>query len=363
MSASNEQPAKKGRRKFELDPALAAYKGVWVFIEHERGQVHSVSWELLGEGRKLANQLGVELAGVVMGAPGAETRRFCEEAYQYGADLCYLVEDAVLANYRNEPYTKGLTDLVNKFQPEILLLGATTLGRDLAGSVATTLKTGLTADCTELAIDPENRSLAATRPTFGGSLLCTIVTLNYRPQMATVRPRVMAMPESDASRSGRIVEAALGMIETDIITKVLEYIPDNLSDKPQLPFADIIVAGGRGMKNPDNFALLWDLAKVLGAEVGATRPVVQSGWVEAERQVGQSGKTVRPKLYIAAGISGAIQHRVGMEGSDVIIAINNDPNAPIFDFATYGIVGNAMTILPALTEAFRQHIATARKAG
>ena len=363
MSASNEQPAKKGRRKFELDPALAAYKGVWVFIEHERGQVHSVSWELLGEGRKLANQLGVELAGVVMGAPGPEARRFCEEAYQYGADLCYLVEDPVLASYRNEPFTKGLTDLVNKFQPEILLLGATTLGRDLAGSVATTLKTGLTADCTELAIDPENRSLAATRPTFGGSLLCTIVTLNYRPQMATVRPRVMAMPERDDSRSGRIVEAPLGMIETDIITKVLEYIPDNLSDKPQLPFADIIVAGGRGMKNPDNFALLWDLAKVLGAEVGATRPVVQAGWVEAERQVGQSGKTVRPKLYIAAGISGAIQHRVGMEGSDVIIAINNDPNAPIFDFATYGIVGNAMTILPALTEAFRQHIATARKAG
>ncbi len=363
MSASNEQPAKKGRRKFELDPALAAYKGVWVFIEHERGQVHSVSWELLGEGRKLANQLGVELAGVVMGAPGPETRRFCEEAYKYGADLCYLVEDPVLANYRNEPFTKGLTDLVNKFQPEILLLGATTLGRDLAGSVATTLKTGLTADCTELAIDPDNRSLAATRPTFGGSLLCTIVTLNYRPQMATVRPRVMAMPERDDSRSGRIVEAPLGMIETDIITKVLEYIPDNLSDKPQLPFADIIVSGGRGMKNPDNFALLWDLAKVLGAEVGATRPVVQAGWVEAERQVGQSGKTVRPKLYIAAGISGAVQHRVGMEGSDVIIAINNDPNAPIFDFATYGIVGNAMTILPALTEAFRQHIATARKAG
>ena len=363
MSASNEQPAKKGRRKFELDPALAAYQGVWVFIEHERGQVHSVSWELLGEGRKLADKLGVELAGVVMGAPGAETRRFCEEAYQYGADLCYLVEDPVLANYRNEPYTKGLTDLVNKFQPEILLLGATTLGRDLAGSVATTLKTGLTADCTELAIDPENRSLAATRPTFGGSLLCTIVTLNYRPQMATVRPRVMAMPERDASRSGRIVEATLGMIETDIITKVLEYIPDNLSDKPQLPFADIIVAGGRGMKNPDNFALLWGLAKVLGAELGATRPVVQAGWVEAERQVGQSGKTVRPKLYIAAGISGAIQHRVGMEGSDVIIAINNDPNAPIFDFATYGIVGNAMQILPALTDAFRQHLAVAQKAG
>jgi electron transfer flavoprotein alpha subunit len=229
--------------------------------------------------------------------------------------------------------------------------------------VATTLQTGLTADCTELNIDPDNRGLAATRPTFGGSLLCTIITKNYRPQMATIRPRVMSMPDRDSSRSGRIIEHPLGMIESSIITKVLEYIPDDTRDKPQLPFADIIVAGGRGMKRPENFQLIWDLAQVLGAEVGATRPIIQSGWVEAERQVGQSGKTVRPKLYIAAGISGAIQHRVGMEGSDVIIAINSDANAPIFDFATYGIVGNAMTILPVLTDTFKQKLATARLAG
>ena len=362
MSEDNE-PRKPARRKVELDPKLAAYKGVWVFVEHERGQVHPVSWELMGEGRKLADKLGVELAGIVMGTPDPESRQFCSEAIHYGADLCYLMEDDLLKDYRNEPYTKGLTDLVNSYQPEILLIGATTLGRDLAGSVATTLKTGLTADCTELAIDMENRSLAATRPTFGGSLLCTIVTLNYRPQMATVRPRVMAMPEKDGNRTGRIIEHPLGMVEESIITKVLEYIPDNLQGKPQLAFADIIVSGGRGMKKPENFQLIWDLAKVLGAEVGATRPIVQAGWVEADRQVGQSGKTVRPKLYIAAGISGAIQHRVGMEDSDVIIAINSDPNAPIFDFATYGIVGNAMVIVPALTEAFRQHLSTARMAG
>jgi len=354
-------PAKKpaGRKKFELDPRLAAYKGVWVCVELERGSVHPVSWELMGEGRKLADKLGVELAGVVM---GDAARHACREAFHYGADLCYVIEDAVLTNYRNEPYTKALTELVNKYQPEILLLGATTLGRDLAGSVATTLQTGLTADCTELNIDMENRSLAATRPTFGGSLLCTIVTLNYRPQMATVRPRVMQMPARDESRTGRIVAHALSMLETDIITKVLEYIPDNLQNKPQLPFADIIVAGGRGMKRAENFDLIWDLAKVLGAEVGASRPVVQAGWVDLERQVGQSGKTVRPKLYIAAGISGAIQHRVGMESSDVIIAINEDANAPIFDFATYGIVGNAMQILPALTETFRQQLAVAKLA-
>lgn len=366
MMSDNAAPvaAKKpaGRKKFELDPRLTAFKGVWVCVELERGKVHPVSWELMGEGRKLADQLGVELAGIVMGDASGAARYACREAFHYGADVCYLVEDAVLADYRNEPYTKALTELVNQYQPEILLLGATTLGRDLAGSVATTLQTGLTADCTGLTIDMENRSLAATRPTFGGSLLCTIVTLNYRPQMATVRPRVMQMPSRNEARSGRIVEHALHLLETDIITKVLEYLPDNLQNKPQLAFADIIVAGGRGMKRPENFALIWDLAKVLGAEVGASRPVVQAGWVDLERQVGQSGKTVRPKLYIAAGISGAIQHRVGMESSDVIIAINEDANAPIFDFATYGIVGNAMQILPALTETFRQQLAVAKLA-
>jgi electron transfer flavoprotein alpha subunit len=362
MNAEKAAPRRAGR-KVELDESLKAYQGIWVFIEHERGEVHPVSWELLGEGRKLADQLGVRLAGVVLGAPGPEVQRFCQEAFYHGADQCYLMQDPVLGSYRNQPFTKGLTDLVQTHQPEILLLGATTQGRDLAGSVATTLKTGLTADCTELNIDMENRSLAATRPTFGGSLLCTIVTLNYRPQMATVRPRVMAMPDRDPSRSGTVIEQALGMIEADIVTKMLQYIPDDRQGRPQLAFADIIVSGGRGMKNPENFQLVWDLALVLGAEVGATRPVVQAGWVELDRQVGQSGKTVRPKLYIAAGISGAVQHRVGMEGSDVIIAINSDPNAPIFDFATYGIVGNAMTVLPELTKAFQQQLAVARLAG
>jgi electron transfer flavoprotein alpha subunit len=267
----------------------------------------------------------------------------------------------VLKGYRNEPFTKGVTDLVNKYQPEIMLLGATSMGRDLAGSVATTLLTGLTADCTELNIDPTSKALAATRPTFGGSLLCTIMTLAYRPQMATVRPRVMAMPRADASRTGAIIEDSLGMIETSIVTKLLDFIPDANSNKINLPYAEVIVSGGKGLKNPDNFKLCFELARVLGGEVGATRPCVQAGWVEADRQVGQTGKTVRPKLYIAAGISGAIQHRVGMESSDVIIAINNDPNAPIFDFAHVGIVGNAMQVLPALTQAFAQHFADRAK--
>jgi electron transfer flavoprotein alpha subunit len=350
-------PAKRAGRNTELPEHLKAYKGVWVFIEHDRGHVHPVSWELLGAARQLADKLGAEVCGVLMGGPDEKLDAFASEAWAYGADRCHIVRDPVLAGYRNEPFTKGLTDLVNRHQPEIVLLGATTMGRDLAGSVATTLATGLTADCTELNIDPATRALAATRPTFGGSLLCTIMTLAYRPQMATVRPRVMPMPRRDESRTGTIVEGTLGMVESEIVTKLLQFIPDTSRNTINLPFADVIVAGGKGLKSADNFRLLFELAGVLGAEVGATRPVCQAGWVEAERQVGQTGKTVRPKLYIAAGISGAIQHRVGMESSDIIVAINTDPNAPIFDFAHHGIVGNAMQVLPALTNAFRQHLA------
>jgi electron transfer flavoprotein alpha subunit len=358
---AQKKPAGRAGRNTELPEHLKVYQGVWVFIEHDRGTIHQVSLELLGAARKLADQLNVKVAGVLMGGPDEALDKFAREAYAYGADLCYVMRDPILKGYRNEPFTRGLTKLVNEFKPEIMLLGATTMGRDLAGSVATTLATGLTADCTELNIDA--RALAATRPTFGGSLLCTILTLAYRPQMATVRPRVMPMPRRDDTRTGTIIEATLGLAEDDIVTKLLDFIPDANSNKINLAYADVIVSGGKGMKNAENFRLIRELAQVLGGEVGASRPVVQAGWVEAERQVGQTGKTVRPKLYIAAGISGAIQHRVGMEGSDVIVAINSDPNAPIFDFAHYGIVGNAMQVLPALTDAFRDHLAVrARKA-
>lgn len=355
---SPKRPAARAGRSFELPEHLKAYKGVWVFIEHDRGVVHPVSWELIGEGRKLADTLDVQLAGVLMGGPDEPLDRFAAEAFAFGANLCYLIRDPVLRGYRNEPFTAGLTRLVNEYQPEIVLLGATTMGRDLAGSVATTLSTGLTADCTALTIDGASRALAATRPTFGGSLLCTIMTLAYRPQMATVRPRVMSMPRRDAARAGLIVEASLGLFEDKIVTKLVDFIADADSDRVNLAYADVIVAGGKGLRNAENFRLVRDLARVLGGEVGASRPVVQAGWVEPERQVGQTGKTVRPRLYVAAGISGAIQHRVGMESSDVIVAINTDPNAPIFEFAHYGIVGNAIQVLPALTEAFRSHLGT-----
>jgi electron transfer flavoprotein alpha subunit len=354
-------PASRAGAKKELPEHFKAYKHVWVVVESEHGEVHPVSFELLGEGRLLANKRGVELAAVVLGADAEAIARAARESFEYGADLVYTVNDPVLAHYRNEAYTKAMTDLVNTYQPEILLLGATTLGRDLAGSVATTLRTGLTADCTELAIDDEG-SLAATRPTFGGSLLCTIMTLNYRPQMATVRPRVLQMPAPQAGRTGRIVEHALGLAEDDVITKVVQFIADRDSNKAQLSYADIVVAGGLGLQSAENFQLVKSLAEVLGAEYGGSRPLVQKGWITSDRQIGQTGKTIRPKLYIAAGISGAIQHRVGVEGADLIVAINTDPNAPIFDFAHLGIVADAIRLLPALTEAFRKHLSVNRLA-
>ena len=348
-------PATRASAKKELPEHFRDYKHVWVFIEQERGDVHPVSWELLGEGRKLADKLGVELAAVVLGGPGDATKEAAAEAFCYGADLAYLVEHPVLADYRNESYSKAMTQLVNTHKPEILLLGATNLGRDLAGSVATTLLTGLTADCTELAVDADG-SLAATRPTFGGSLLCTIYTLNYRPQMATIRPRVMAMPARVADRVGRVVPFTPNLDEDEIITKLLRFIPDRDSNKSNLAFADIVVAGGMGLGSAENFQLVKNLASVLGAEFGCSRPVVQKGWLSSDRQIGQTGKTIRPKLYIAAGISGAIQHRVGVEGADCIVAINTDKNAPIFDFAHLGIATDAIRLLPALTEAFRARL-------
>lgn len=343
--------ASRAGMKKELPEHFKAYKHVWVAVEMERGQVHPVSFELLGEGRKLADKLGVQLAGAVIGPPGEATWHAVAECFAYGADMAYLVKDPLLRDYRNEPYSKALTDLVNAYQPEILLLGATTLGRDLAGSVATTLKTGLTADCTELDVD-DDKSLAATRPTFGGSLLCTIYTLNFRPQMATIRPRVMAMPERRERPIGRVIQHPLSMVEEDIVTKILSFIPDGQSSKVNLAYADIVVAGGLGMGAAENFQLIKGLAATLGAEYGCSRPVVQKGWMPTDRQIGQTGKTIRPKLYIAAGISGAIQHRVGVEGADLIVAINTDANAPIFDFAHVGIVTDAVRFLPALKEAF-----------
>ncbi len=362
MAETPKAPAAARGKTTALPEHLKAYRGVWVFVELEHGRVHPVSWELMTEGRRLADDLKVDLAGVVLGPAGADTERAVAEVFHYGADRVHLMEDPLLAAYRTDPYTRALTDLVNTHKPEVLLLGATTLGRDLAGAVATTLATGLTADCTELAIDA-TRALAATRPTFGGSLLCTIMTRAARPQMATVRPRVMAMGDPDTSRTGEVVRGHLDMVEEDIVTKVVDFVPDADTDQAQLAYADIVVAGGLGLGKPDNLRLVVELAQVLGAEYGCSRPLIQKGWMSADRQIGQTGKTIRPRLYIAAGISGAIQHRVGCEGADRILAINLDPNAPIFEFAHHGIVGDALEVLPALTAAFRKRLAQSRLAG
>ncbi|KAA3448435.1 electron transfer flavoprotein subunit alpha [Mesorhizobium sp. SARCC-RB16n] len=356
-SVNRETPPHGGRAgmKKDLPERFRDYRHVWVFIELERGEVHPVSFELLGEGRKLADKLGVELAGVVLGPTGEASWQAVAQAFAYGADLAYIVESPLLVDYRNEPFTKAMTDLVNSYKPEILLLGATMRGRDLAGSVATTLLTGLTADCTQLDVDPDG-SLAATRPTFGGSLLCTIYTLNCRPQMATVRPRVMPLPQREEKPVGRVIQYKLSMLEDEIVTKVLAFLPDTQSVKANLAFADVVVAGGLGLGGAENLQVVTKLARTLGAEYGCSRPLVQKGWMPAERQIGQTGKTIRPKLYIAAGISGAIQHRVGVESADLIVAVNTDPNAPIFDFAHIGITTDAIRFLPALTEAFTRRL-------
>ena len=325
-------------------------RGLWVFVEQRRGKPNRVAWELMGRGRQLADALQTQLVAVVL---GHQVRHIAQEAITYGADLVYLVDAAVLAEYRTEPYARALTELIERHHPEIVLIGATNLGRDLAGSVATTLKTGLTADCTVLDVDASQRLLLATRPAFNGKQMATILCKTRRPQMATVRPRVFELPKPDPSRQGSIVEESPSFGEEEIKAKLVEFIPAT-GTRIRLEDADIIVSGGRGMGGPDNFRILEELAEVLGGTVGASRAAVDAGWMPRERQVGQTGTTVRPKIYFAVGISGAIQHLAGMQTSDVIVAINRDPNAPIFKVADYGIVGDLFEVVPALTKAFRQ---------
>jgi electron transfer flavoprotein alpha subunit len=333
--------------------ANAGYRGVWVFIEQVAGEVAPVSWELLGAGRQLAGALGVELAGVLLGQGVAG---LADGAWVYGADKVYLVENPVLAHYRTAPYARALVQLVKQYQPEILLLGATSLGRDLAGAVATALGTGLTADCTSLTIDPETRLLEQTRPAFGGNVMATILCRRHRPQMATVRPRVMPMPSRQEGRRGELVRLDMAFNEAEARAEVIEVIEEK-NKAVYLDRAEIIVAGGRGVGSKENLRLLEELAGVLGGTLGASRAAVEAGWLPPEYQVGQTGVTVRPKIYFAIGISGAIQHLVGMQGADVIVAVNNDPQAPIFKIATYGIVGDLREVVPALTAEFRRRLA------
>lgn len=334
-----------------LAKLLASYRGVWVFVEQTEGESAKVSWELLGTGAGLAAQLGVELCALVI---GDKVEHLCYEAFAYGAAKAYLVDAPVYKYYRTEAYLEACCHLIEKYKPEVILMGATGMGRDLAGAVATRVATGLTADCTGLAID-DKRNLMQTRPAFGGNIMATIMCDKYRPQMATVRPNVMPMPERNEGVAGKIIRESFVVPEESVFTKVLEIIRDAASKSyVDITGAEFIISGGRGMMAPENFGLLKELADELGGVVGASRSAVDAGWMPPDRQVGQTGKTVRPKIYIACGISGAIQHLVGMQDSDMVIAINRDRNAPIFEVATYGIVGDLFQVVPAITQTIRE---------
>lgn len=325
---------------------LSAYKGVWVFAEQRQGKLMFTSLELLGEGRKLADKLGVELSALLL---GSEVDGICEELIHYGADKVIYADHKLLQNYTTDGYTKVITDLINEKKPEIVIVGATNIGRDLAPRIAARLNTGLTADCTKLDIDEEQKILLQTRPAFGGNIMATIVTPKHRPQMATVRPGVMKKMEKDGNRKGIVEKVDVKLHDEDIKVKV-EEIVKSAKQIVNLVEAQYIVSGGRGLGGPEGFKLMKELADALGGVVGSSRAAVDSGWISHDHQVGQTGKTVRPKVYIACGISGAIQHLAGMQNSDCIIAINKNPDAPIFSVADYGIVGDLYKVVPMLIE-------------
>ncbi|NWF76627.1 MAG: electron transfer flavoprotein subunit alpha [Nitrospirae bacterium] len=327
---------------------IGDYKGVWIFAEQREGKIASVAYELLGIGRKLADKLNTELSAIVFGASESES----QELIRWGADKVYYTDNEIFKQFNDEPYAKLLTILINKYLPEIVLAGATPIGRSFIPRVAARLRTGLTADCTSFEIDSETRNLLQIRPAFGGNIMATILCPNNRPQMATVRPRVMKRGQYDKTRVGEIVNITADGISSR--TKVLQTVKEVSDLTVNLQEADIIVSGGRGLGDPKGFNLLKELAEILGGALGASRAAVDSGWIPYRHQVGQTGKTVCPKIYIACGISGAVQHLVGMQSSDIIIAINKNPDAPIFNIATFGIVGDLYEIIPLLIKKIKE---------
>ncbi len=333
-----------------VTPDIKDYKGVWVFIEQKNNKVQSVSYELLGKAQDLGKKLNCQVSGVLIGNNLDDQ---LDELIWRGADNIYLVEAPELANFQDEPYTNILVKLIQKYKPEIFLAGATSIGRSLVSRVAITVRCGLTADCTGLDIDPAKKILLQTRPAFGGNIMATIISPNHRPQMATVRHKVMQPMDSDKQRKGKIIRDNFDGNLYNSRTKLLDIV-EEIESLVNLAEADIIVSGGRGMGGPENFKIIEELAHVLGAAVGASRAAVDSGWKPYSHQVGQTGRTVAPKIYIACGISGQIQHLVGMQSSKIIIAINKDPDAPIFKVSTYGIVGDLFQVVPALTKRFKE---------
>ncbi len=329
---------------------LSSYKDVWVFAEQRAGVITPVVFELLGKGRDLAAGIGgVSLCAILLGENLEDMTR---QLFEAGADIVYTAESSLLANYTSDGYTKVISEAINEFKPEIVLYGATHIGRDLAPRIAARVNTGLTADCTKLEIDPETKGILQTRPAFGGNLMATIKCPDHRPQMSTVRPGVMDKAPVEAGRTGKVVPVTLNLQESDIRTKVLEIVK-TAKDMVSLTDAEIIVSGGAGLGDASGFDLIRRFADKVGGVVGASRAAVDSGWIDHSHQVGQTGTTVKPKIYIACGISGAIQHLAGMQTSDVIIAVNKNPLAPIFDVADYGIVGDLYKVIPELMEAWK----------
>ena len=318
------------------------YKDIWVFAEQRQGKITPVVIELLGEGRKLADTKGITLNAILL---GKDVNGLAEELIAYGAETVYVADDPLLENFTTDGYTKVIVDAVNEIKPEIVLIGATNIGRDLAPRIASRLNTGLTADCTKLEIDPEDGKIKQTRPAFGGNIMATIICPDARPQMSTVRPGVMDKAVRNDDNKGNIVPLKYDIKESDIRTKIIEIVKHAV-EKVSLTDADIIVSGGLGLQNADGFKLIEELADKLGGVVGSSRAAVDAGWIDKSHQVGQTGTTVKPNLYIACGISGAIQHLAGMKESSIIVAINKDPDAPIFSVADYGIVGDLYKVIP-----------------
>ena len=325
-------------------------KDVYVLAEQRDGNIQKVAFELVGEATKLAKDLNEQVVAILLG-DGVTAK--AEELIQHGADKVIVVDDPMLAKYATEPYAKAITAIIKEFDPEIVLYGATSIGRDLAPRVSARVHTGLTADCTKLEIAEDTKLLNMTRPAFGGNIMATIVCKNHRPQMATVRPGVMAALAADTARKGEVVPFKVEFTPADMNIEIIEEVKET-KKIVDVTEAKVLVSGGRGIGSPEFFNTLKELADILGGEVAASRAVVDAGWIGKEYQVGQTGKTVRPNLYIACGISGAIQHVAGMESSEVVISINKNDGAAIFDVSDLGIVGDVKTIIPKLIEALKK---------
>ena len=332
-------------------PDRDTYKGVWVFAEQHRGRVASVSFELIGEGQKLAAKLGEPLSAVLFGCQMEEQ---ANDLLHYGVDFVYYMDDRRLEHFSDTRYAEAMAHLVHKYKPNVLLTGATAIGRTFIPRAAVKIRSGLTADCTGLDIEDGTRLLLQTRPTFGGNLMAIIRCERYRPQMSTVRHKVMKPAVRREQAGGQVIKVELPDSAKRSRVHLVESV-DEVVDTVNITEADIIVSGGRGLGDPKHFDMIERLAKALGGAVGSSRAAVDAGWIPYSHQVGQTGKTVCPKLYVACGISGATQHLAGMQSSDIIVAINKDPEAPIFKVATYGIVGDLHQIVPALIERFSDH--------